>query len=87
MQRLVSIKKPEGMNAIIEKGKKFNSMVDETHSITISNPLVAVKFICMHIEYGLNYERAGAYGNERTLCLRSKRRKNNFRTFFYVGEK
>ncbi len=33
-------KETRGMNALIEKGKKFNAMVDEIHSITISDPLV-----------------------------------------------
>jgi hypothetical protein len=31
----------KGLNAIIEKGKKFDAMVDQLHSVDISEPLVA----------------------------------------------
>jgi len=34
-------KETKGLNAILEKGKKFSSMVGETHSVTISDPLIA----------------------------------------------
>jgi len=34
-------KETRGLAAIIEKGKKFESMVEKTHSITVTEPLVA----------------------------------------------
>jgi hypothetical protein len=34
-------KETKGLDAIIEKGHKFNSMVEKYHSITVSDPLVA----------------------------------------------
>ncbi len=34
-------KETKGLNAILEKGKKFSAMVDETHNIAISEPLIA----------------------------------------------
>ena len=34
-------KETRGLAAIIEKGKRFESMVEKTHSITVSEPLVA----------------------------------------------
>ena len=34
-------KETKGLKAIIEKGEKFNSMVQEYHSMKISDPLVA----------------------------------------------
>ena len=41
-------KETKGLNAIIEKGKKFGAMVDETHNITISDPLIASNsFACI----------------------------------------
>ena len=33
-------KETRGLAAIVEKGKKFESMVEKTHSITVSEPLV-----------------------------------------------
>jgi SnoaL-like domain len=40
-------KETEGLDAILQKGKRFNSMVDETHSIAISKPIVATNsFAC-----------------------------------------
>ena len=34
-------KETRGLNAIIEKGKKFDSMVQELHRVEISEPLIA----------------------------------------------
>ncbi len=34
-------KETRGLNAIAEKGKKWNDMVSQTHSIEISDPLIA----------------------------------------------
>jgi hypothetical protein len=34
-------KETRGLAAIIAKGKKFESMVEKTHSITVSEPLIA----------------------------------------------
>jgi SnoaL-like domain len=40
-------KETEGLDAILQKGKKFTSMVDERHGITISKPVVATNsFAC-----------------------------------------
>ena len=33
-------KETRGLQAIIEKGKRFESMVEKTHSITVTEPLV-----------------------------------------------
>lgn len=34
-------KETKGLEAILEKGKKWSSMVQETHGITVSEPLIA----------------------------------------------
>lgn len=34
-------KETKGLDAILEKGKKFSTMVDDTHNIEISEPLIA----------------------------------------------
>ncbi len=40
-------KETKGMDAIIEKSKKFNSMVEKTHAVEVSEPLiVANSFSC-----------------------------------------
>ena len=41
-------KETKGLDAIIEKGKKFSSMVAETHGITISDPSITTNsFACI----------------------------------------
>ena len=41
-------KETKGLDAIIEKGKKFSAMMDERHSVTISDPLIASNsFACI----------------------------------------
>ncbi len=46
-------KETKGMKAIEEKGQKWNQMVEELHSLTLSDPLVAANsFACtmrMHV--------------------------------------
>ena len=37
----VFAKETKGLDAIIAKGQKFNAMVEQFHSITVSEPLVA----------------------------------------------
>src|SRR6266487_702209 len=40
-------KETKGLKAIIEKGDKFQSMVEKLHGLTVSDPLVAVNaFAC-----------------------------------------
>lgn len=41
-------KETKGLHAIFEKGKKFAAMVDKTHTVTISDPLIASNsFACL----------------------------------------
>jgi ketosteroid isomerase-like protein len=41
-------KETRGLNAIIEKGKKFDAMVETLHSLTVSEPIVAPSsFACI----------------------------------------
>jgi hypothetical protein len=42
-------KETKGLQAIIEKGHKFESMVEQTHSIDISEPLVAGNAIALKL--------------------------------------
>jgi len=61
-------KETKGLNAILEKGQQFAVMIDEVHSITVSEPLVAGSaFACaMHLD--LTIKRHGRMSvNE--LCI------------------
>ena len=40
-------KETKGLSAILEKGKKFKSMVEETHSYSVSNHIVAGNAIAL----------------------------------------
>lgn len=40
-------KETKGLDAIFEKGKKFDSMVEETHSCKVSEPLVVGNMIAL----------------------------------------
>ena len=45
----------KGLDAIIEKGQKFGAMIEQVHSISVSDPLVAgSSFACaMHLDLTL----------------------------------
>lgn len=45
-------KETKGLDAIYEKGKKWNEMVEEVHAITVSDPIIADQsFACtMHMD-------------------------------------
>jgi hypothetical protein len=40
-------KETKGLEAILEKGKRFNSMVEETYGCSVSDPLVAGNVIAL----------------------------------------
>ena len=42
-------KETKGLTAILEKGKKFESMVEETHGCNVSDPLVAGNVIALSL--------------------------------------
>ncbi len=42
-------KETKGLSAILEKGKKFNSMVEETHSCIVANHIVAGNAIALSL--------------------------------------
>jgi hypothetical protein len=48
-------KETQGLAAIIEKGRKFTAMIEEVHSMSISDPLVAgSSFACaLHLDLTL----------------------------------
>jgi hypothetical protein len=46
-------KETKGLDAILEKGEKFDSMVEEYHSIKIDDPLVAANSIALVLNMDL----------------------------------
>lgn len=49
----------KGLNAIIEKGRKFDSMVQEVHSLDVSEPLVAENSIAFKMTMDLTMKGKG----------------------------
>jgi hypothetical protein len=58
----------KGLNTLLEKGKKFTALIEQVHSLTISDPLVAgSSFACaMHLD--LTLKGHGRMTNAE-LCL------------------
>ena len=50
-------KETKGLDAIIEKGHKFNSMVEQMHGLTLSEPLIATNSfaLTMHMEVTMKH--------------------------------
>jgi hypothetical protein len=52
-------KESKGLNAISEKGKKFGSMVEEMHSLEISDPLVAPNSFACYMSMDITMKGQG----------------------------
>ena len=52
-------KETRGLDAIIKKGEKFDAMVDTTHGIEISEPLVASNSIAFILKMGVTMKGKG----------------------------
>ena len=52
-------KETKGLQAIIEKGEKWNSMVQETHSITVSDPLIATNSFALTMGINVTMKERG----------------------------
>lgn len=61
-------KETKGLKAILEKGKKFESMVEETHGCNVSDPLVAGSRIALSLNMDVTMK-----GKERStfseICI------------------
>ena len=58
----------EGLEAIAEKGKQFSEMVESFHSVEVSDPLVADKFITLSMKIDCTMKEMGHQVMEE-LCL------------------
>jgi ketosteroid isomerase-like protein len=52
-------KETKGLDAIHEKGKKFNEMVEEFHSCTVSDPLVTGQSFAVTMDVGVTMKGQG----------------------------
>jgi len=52
-------KETKGLDAIIEKGHKWNSMVEEYHGITVSQPLVGENSFAVTMSMGVTMKEKG----------------------------
>lgn len=52
-------KETKGLAAIVEKGRKFDSLVETMHSLTVSEPLVANSSIAFTMRMDLTMKGAG----------------------------
>ena len=58
----------KGLKAIIEKGRKFDSMVEEVHSLTVSEPLVAGNTFAFVMTMDLTMKGKGRFAMPE-LCV------------------
>ena len=61
-------KETKGKKAIKEKGEKWNSMVQESHSLEVSDPLIAENSFACSMRFKVTMKDAG-YSDMSELCL------------------
>ena len=61
-------KETRGLDAIIEKGKKFDSMVEKVHKVTVSEPLVAANSFAFILGLDITMKERGRM-NSPELCV------------------
>ena len=61
-------KETKGINAIIEKGKKWSAGVEQVHSTSASKPTIAGNAICMVLNMDITFKGRGRTKMEE-LCV------------------
>ena len=61
-------KEAEGLDAIKAKGKKFESMIEKVHSLTVSEPLVAGNTIALTMTMDITMKGKGRMSSPE-LCV------------------
>ena len=61
-------KETKGLSAIVEKGRKFDAMVEKMHSLTVSDPLVANSSFACTMQMDLTMKGEGRM-NMTELCV------------------
>lgn len=65
-------KETKGLKAILEKGKKFASMVEETHSCRVSDPLVAGNVIALALYMDVTMKGQKRYPMDELIVYKVK---------------
>jgi hypothetical protein len=52
-------KETKGLSGILEKGNQFNSMLEEAHGITVSDPIVAGNAIAFSLDMDVTMKERG----------------------------
>ena len=61
-------KETKGLSAIIEKGRKFAAMIEQVHSISVSDPLVAGSSFACAMQLDLTIKGHGRMSSDE-LCI------------------
>ena len=61
-------KETKGLSAILEKGHKFDAMVEQMHSVTVSDPLVATNSFACTMQMDVTMKGEGRM-NMTELCV------------------
>jgi hypothetical protein len=61
-------KETKGLNAIIEKGHRFTAMIEQVHSVVVSDPLVAGSSFACAMQLDLTIKGQGRI-NMHELCI------------------
>ena len=61
-------KETKGLDNIIEKGRKFEAMVQEIHNIDVSEPLIATNSLVLALRMDVTMKEGGRM-DMRELCL------------------
>jgi hypothetical protein len=75
-------KETKGLKAILEKGQLWDSMVIETHSLTVSDPLVAGNRIAIAMTFDVTLKERGKNLFEEIIVYRVKDGKIESEEFF-----
>src|ERR1700712_3863357 len=61
-------KETKGLNAILEKGKKFDEMVDKTHKMEVSEPIVSTNSFACSLRMEVTMKKGG-HMDMTELCV------------------
>jgi len=78
------MEKVEGIEAVIAKGKHFNDMVEEFHSMEVSEPVVAEQFFSCSMKMDVTYKEGGRNTMEEVCLYHVTDGKIDREEFFYA---
>lgn len=76
-------KEVKGIEAIREKGRQWNEMVQETHGLTISEPIVAGNFISVGLNMDVTMKDGTRNPMDEIIVYEVKDGKIQSEQFFY----